>query len=74
VATRTRTGGLPPSRTPRYVPDVDDLTTNRAHCHAMARVHGQDACYDTESLVAGADALEESGRTLQYTLLAGRPA
>jgi SAM-dependent methyltransferase len=38
---------------------VDDLTTNRAHWDALARVHGQDAYYDTEALVAGADALEE---------------
>jgi hypothetical protein len=44
---------------PKIVADVDDLTTNRAHWDAMARVHGQDAYYDTEALVAGADALEE---------------
>jgi SAM-dependent methyltransferase len=38
---------------------VDDLWTNRAHWDALARVHGQDAYYDTEALVAGEDLLGE---------------
>ena len=33
---------------------------NRAHWDALAAVHGQDAVYDTESLVAGADSLHEA--------------
>jgi SAM-dependent methyltransferase len=32
---------------------------NRAHWDALASVHGQDAYYDTEALVAGADSLGE---------------
>jgi SAM-dependent methyltransferase len=36
---------------------VDDLATNRAHWDALARVHGQDAIYDTSALVAGEDLL-----------------
>jgi SAM-dependent methyltransferase len=33
---------------------------NRAHWDALAAVHGQDAYYDTEALVAGADTLREA--------------
>jgi len=33
---------------------------NRAHWDALAAAHGQDAYYDTEALVAGADTLRES--------------
>lgn len=33
---------------------------NRAHWDALAAVHGQDAVYDTEALVAGADSLHEA--------------
>jgi SAM-dependent methyltransferase len=33
---------------------------NRAHWDALASVHGQDAYYDTEALVAGADSLREA--------------
>jgi SAM-dependent methyltransferase len=33
---------------------------NRAHWDALASVHGQDAYYDTEALVAGADSLKEA--------------
>jgi SAM-dependent methyltransferase len=33
---------------------------NRAHWDALATVHGQDAYYDTEALVAGADSLQEA--------------
>ncbi len=33
---------------------------NRAHWDALAAVHGQDAYYDTEALVAGADSLREA--------------
>jgi SAM-dependent methyltransferase len=40
-----------------YVARVDDLSTNRAHWDALARVHGQDAIYDTEALIAGEDLL-----------------
>jgi SAM-dependent methyltransferase len=36
---------------------VDDLSTNRAHWDSLARVHGQDAYYDTSALVAGKDLL-----------------
>jgi 2-polyprenyl-3-methyl-5-hydroxy-6-metoxy-1,4-benzoquinol methylase len=36
----------------------DDVReTNRAHWDALAAVHGQDAYYDTEALVGGADSL-----------------
>jgi SAM-dependent methyltransferase len=40
---------MPDSRTARRI--------NRAHWDALAAVHGQDAYYDTEALVAGADSL-----------------
>src|ERR687897_897928 len=33
---------------------------NRAHWDALASAHGQDAYYDTEALVAGADTLHEA--------------
>jgi SAM-dependent methyltransferase len=33
---------------------------NRAHWDALAAAHGQDAVYDTEGLVAGADSLHEA--------------
>ena len=33
---------------------------NRAHWDALASAHGQDAYYDTEALVAGADTLREA--------------
>jgi SAM-dependent methyltransferase len=33
---------------------------NRAHWDSLASVHGQDAYYDTEALVAGADSLREA--------------
>jgi SAM-dependent methyltransferase len=33
---------------------------NRAHWDALARVHGQDAYYDSEALIAGADSLGEA--------------
>jgi SAM-dependent methyltransferase len=33
---------------------------NRAHWDALAEVHGQDAYYDTEGLVAGADSLRDT--------------
>ena len=33
---------------------------NRAHWDSLAAVHGQDAYYDTEALVAGADTLREA--------------
>jgi SAM-dependent methyltransferase len=36
---------------------ADDLATNKAHWDALAAVHGQDAYYDSEALVAGADSL-----------------
>jgi SAM-dependent methyltransferase len=39
---------------------VDDLRTNRAHWDALARVHGQDAIYDTEALVRGDDLLGDA--------------
>ena len=39
--------------------DSDSLRINRAHWDALAAVHGQDAYYDTEALVAGADTLNE---------------
>jgi SAM-dependent methyltransferase len=39
---------------------VDDLGTNRAHWDALARVHGQDAIYDTEALVRGEDLLGQA--------------
>jgi SAM-dependent methyltransferase len=39
---------------------VDDLALNRAHWDALARIHGQDAYYDTEALVAGADVLGDA--------------
>jgi SAM-dependent methyltransferase len=39
--------------------DSDALRINRAHWDALAAVHGQDAYYDTEALVAGADSLGE---------------
>ncbi len=39
---------------------MDDLSTNRAHWDALARVHGQDSYYDTAALVAGADVLEDA--------------
>ena len=38
---------------------ADDRETNRAHWDALAAVHGQDAYYDAEGLVAGADSLTE---------------
>ena len=38
---------------------ADDRETNRAHWDALAAVHGQDAYYDAEGLVAGADSLSE---------------
>jgi SAM-dependent methyltransferase len=41
------------------VAEPDDLVTNRAHWDALAAVHGQDAYYDTEALVGGADSLTE---------------
>jgi SAM-dependent methyltransferase len=41
------------------VSDSDALGINRAHWDAMAAVHGQDAYYDTDALVAGADFLNE---------------
>ena len=38
----------------------DDVReTNRAHWDALAAVHGQDAYYDAEALVAGRDSLSE---------------
>jgi SAM-dependent methyltransferase len=43
---------MPNSRTARRI--------NRAHWDALAAVHGQDAYYDTESLLAGADSLSET--------------
>jgi hypothetical protein len=33
---------------------------NRAHWDALAAVHGHDAIYDTEALVAGANSLREA--------------
>jgi SAM-dependent methyltransferase len=42
---------------------VDSRTArriNRAHWDALAAAHGQDAVYDTEALVAGADSLHEA--------------
>ena len=33
---------------------------NRAHWDALASAHGQDAYYDSEALVAGADTLQEA--------------
>ena len=42
---------------------TDPLTArriNRAHWDSLAAAHGQDALYDTESLVAGADSLHEA--------------
>src|SRR3954453_18110181 len=41
---------------------MDALTArriNRAHWGALAAAHGQDAVYDTEGLIAGADSLHE---------------
>jgi SAM-dependent methyltransferase len=38
----------------------DARRLNRAHWDALAAVHGQDAYYDTEGLVAGADSLTEA--------------
>jgi SAM-dependent methyltransferase len=43
---------MPHSRTARRI--------NRAHWDALAAVHGQDAYYDSEALVAGADSLREA--------------
>jgi SAM-dependent methyltransferase len=42
---------------------VDDLGTNRAHWDALARVHGQDAIYDTKALIRGDDLLGEAEST-----------
>src|SRR5918995_5550387 len=39
---------------------VTALRINRAHWDALASAHGQDAYYDTEGLVAGADTLHEA--------------
>jgi SAM-dependent methyltransferase len=39
--------------------DHEALSVNRAHWDSLAAVHGQDAYYDTEALVAGADTLNE---------------
>jgi SAM-dependent methyltransferase len=41
------------------VAERDDRATNRAHWDALAAVHGQDAHYDTDALVAGADSLSD---------------
>ena len=38
----------------------DARRLNRAHWDALAAVHGQDAYYDTEGLIAGADSLHEA--------------
>jgi SAM-dependent methyltransferase len=38
---------------------ADDRETNRAHWDALAAVHGQDAYYDAEALVGGADSLSD---------------
>ncbi len=38
---------------------MDALDVNRAHWDALAAVHGQDAYYDKEALVAGRDSLSE---------------
>ena len=38
---------------------TDDRESNRAHWDALAAVHGQDAYYDAEALVGGADTLSE---------------
>src|SRR5918999_835213 len=43
---------MPDARTARRI--------NRAHWDALASVHGQDAYYDSEALVAGADTLTSS--------------
>jgi SAM-dependent methyltransferase len=43
---------MPDARTARRI--------NRAHWDALAAAHGQDAVYDTEALVAGADSLHEA--------------
>src|SRR3954451_7387125 len=42
---------MPDARTARRI--------NRAHWDALASAHGQDAYYDTEALIAGADTLTE---------------
>jgi SAM-dependent methyltransferase len=42
---------MPDARTARRI--------NRAHWDALASAHGQDAYYDTEALIAGADSLSE---------------
>jgi SAM-dependent methyltransferase len=42
---------MPDARTARRI--------NRAHWDALASAHGQDAYYDTEALIAGADSLTE---------------
>jgi SAM-dependent methyltransferase len=39
--------------------DHEALSVNRAHWDSLAAVHGQDAYYDTEALVGGADTLNE---------------
>jgi SAM-dependent methyltransferase len=43
---------MPDARTARRI--------NRAHWDALAAAHGQDAYYDTEALIAGADSLHEA--------------
>jgi SAM-dependent methyltransferase len=43
---------MPDARTARRI--------NRAHWDALADAHGQDAVYDTEALIAGADSLHEA--------------
>jgi SAM-dependent methyltransferase len=43
---------LPDARTSRRI--------NRAHWDALAAAHGQDAVYDSEALIAGADSLHEA--------------
>jgi SAM-dependent methyltransferase len=45
------------------MPAVDRVTAlriNRAHWDALAAAHGQDAVYDSEALIAGADSLHEA--------------
>jgi SAM-dependent methyltransferase len=45
----------------RPVPDARTARRiNRAHWDALAAAHGQDAMYDTEALLAGADSLHEA--------------
>jgi SAM-dependent methyltransferase len=41
------------------VTEADPTALNRAHWDALAAVHGQDAFYDTEALIAGGDSLRE---------------